>query len=469
MARLKELTGLGGTQLVGLLLVAVLTICIWRRYFSPISDIPGPFSASFTRLWHIRRILKGDQNLELIRLHNEHGHFVRVAPNEVSVSHPDAIRKILGATLHKDSWYKVIAFPDGRFENPMSATDPKVKTELSKHLAPAYTLSNLLQNEANISETIELLLRWLDKFADSGDSIDLGKYFTFATSDIVGDAVFSKQFGFLREGRDINNTIANASPQAAYVSVAGYFRWFHVLFLSNPDRQKNPDARLDAVAHWFRMLHQHPDRMQLHEIHSAAFNAVAAGNETVSTGLQAFVYYMIRHPNAWGRVRAEIDAAGLEDPVISYMDAQKLPFLQACIKETLRVFGPAPMGLPRIAPQGGLTIGDRTIPEGTIVSVNIWVMHYSKEIWGSDAGEFNPDRWLGEDAAHLAKYYIPWGMGYASCPGQHLARIELYKICATLVRDYRIRQVDPKQEWTWKAFFTVVPHNWPCFIEKRNK
>jgi cytochrome P450 len=45
-------------------------------------------------------------------------------------------------------------------------------------------------------------------------------------------------------------------------------------------------------------------------------------------------------------------------------------FVQACVKEALRIFGPVPMGLPRIAPKGGLTIGDRTIPEGTIVSIN---------------------------------------------------------------------------------------------------
>jgi len=45
-------------------------------------------------------------------------------------------------------------------------------------------------------------------------------------------------------------------------------------------------------------------------------------------------------------------------------------FVQACVKEALRVFGPVPMGLPRIAPKGGLTVGDRIIPEGTIVSIN---------------------------------------------------------------------------------------------------
>lgn len=376
---------------------------------------------------------------------NRTGHFVRVAPNEVSVSHPEAVRKILGAPLHKGSWYKVIAFPDGRFENPMSATDPKVKNELSKHLAPAYTLSNLLQNESNISQTIELLLGWLDKFSASGTPIDLDKYFTFTTSDVVGEAVFSKPFGFLREGRDIDNTIANATPQAAYVSVAGYFRWFHVLFLSNPlitwlnitpwghlidtamaaikERQANPEGRVDAATHWFRMLEKQKQdsdgsgsgsgrgRMQLHEIHSAAFNAVAAGNETVAAALQAFVYFMIRHPDAWKRARAEIDAADTDDDgqrVVSYADAQRLPFLQACIKEAIRIFSSAPMGLPRVAPEGGLTIGDRTIPGGTTVSVSIWVIHYLEEIWGPDAREFNPDRWLSEDAAaRLGKYFIP--------------------------------------------------------------
>lgn len=53
---------------------ALVTLCLWRRYqyLLPI-NVPGPFAASFTRLWHMQRILKGDQNLELIRLHEKHG------------------------------------------------------------------------------------------------------------------------------------------------------------------------------------------------------------------------------------------------------------------------------------------------------------------------------------------------------------------------------------------------------------
>lgn len=65
------------------------------------------------------------------------------------------------------------------------------------------------------------------------------------------------------------------------------------------------------------------------------------------------------------------------------------------------------MGLPRVAPKGGLVIGDRTIPEGTIVSVSPWVIHYSKELWGEDAHEFRPGRWLETKAAQLERNFIP--------------------------------------------------------------
>lgn len=421
-------------QIVGSILVTILSVLLCRRFLSPLQDIPGPFVASFTRLWHMRRILKGDQNLELIRLHEKHGHFVRIAPNEVSVSHPDALKKILLTPLRKGDWYKIVHFPDRRFRNPMGETDPATKNELSRHLAAGYLLTNLLQAEPAVDETVELLLAWFDKHAEEHKPIDLDRFFTYTTFDIVGEVIFSKSFGFLREGRDIGGAIANSLAQNIYVAVGGYIQWFHLL-LSNPlvtwlevlpfghiidtavgaikEREKNPDARFDAVAHWFRYLSQNPGRMSPREVQSAASNAVAAGADTVACGLQAFVYHMIRRPDLWQQVRAEIDSTGLSAPgsrqkVVPYADAQRLPLLHACIKEALRVFGPAPMGLPRVAGKEGVTIGDRTFPEGTILSVNAWVVHHSQEIWGADASEFRPERWLaGDKSRALDKYYMP--------------------------------------------------------------
>lgn len=67
----------------------------------------------------------------------------------------------------------------------------------------------------------------------------------------------------------------------------------------------------------------------------------------------------------------------------------------------------APAGLPRVAAKGGVTIGETHFPEGVTLTVNPSVIHSSKEIWGPDAREFNPERWLGPDAAEKEKNFIP--------------------------------------------------------------
>ncbi|KAK3310492.1 cytochrome P450 [Chaetomium strumarium] len=484
------------------LLLAAIGLFVWRRYLSPLADIPGPFVASFSRWWHIRHILIGDQNRQLVQLHEKHdtvsvhfclGHFVRIAHNEVSVSHPDGVKQLLLHPLWKAKWYEISQLPDYRYKSAMSALDPRKKAERSRNLAPGYRLSNVIKSEDAISRTIEMLLDWMDAYAEKHEPMQLDRFFTYTAFDVVGEVLFSKKFGFLQQGADIRNAISNSLALNAFATVLGFFQpwnriianpfvtWlqitpmghlFDIAMTALNEREKNQDARFDVVAHWFRMLAQHPERMQLRDIHVQTINSVSAGADTVSCGLQSFIYHMLRHPTAWHRVRAEIDAACRErglcaDRVVAFDHAQQLPYLQACIKEALRVFGPVPMGLPRVAPKGGLTIGDRTFPAGTILSINPWVIHYSKEIWGLDAHEFNPDRWLSDSAAALEKFWIPFGVGYASCPGQNIAKIELSKILATIVRDYDIRQVYKDQEWKYKAYFTAVPHSWPCYIEKR--
>jgi cytochrome P450 len=146
-------------------------------------------------------------------------------------------------------------------------------------------------------------------------------------------------------------------------------------------------------------------------IQAQTTNTVVAGSDTVSTGVQSFLYHLLRAPDALTRVRAEIAAAlaagRCRTRVVAYLDAQQLPYLQACVKEALRVHSPIAIGLPRVAPApAGLEIGGRHFPPGTVLSVNPWVVHLSPEIWGPDAREFNPDRWLRDDAARLDKYIL---------------------------------------------------------------
>lgn len=90
-------------QLLVLFLTLVFVTIIRRRYFSPLSHIPGPFLASFSRLWHMRYIIRGDQQIVLAKAHDQYGPFVRIAHDEVSVCHENAVKSLFIAPLHKVS------------------------------------------------------------------------------------------------------------------------------------------------------------------------------------------------------------------------------------------------------------------------------------------------------------------------------------------------------------------------------
>lgn len=301
-------------------------------------------------------------------------------------------------------------FPDWRYQNPMSTTNPKQKVELSKQFASGYTLSNAMAAEGSIDNVFTQLLDWLDRFAESGRPMALDRFVTFTTFDLLGEVLFSKPFGYLAAGDDIGGSIATTGQLVGIHALVSHFRGIQLLAL-NPwttkfmpwghlfntaaraldDRRRNPDTgRFDIVAHWLRTAAKNPDRLTDRQLLANTVANVGAGSDTVSNGMQAFLYYMARHPRCWERVRAEIrDAQDKEgrcrSRIISYQDAVALPFLQACIKEALRVHPSVPMGLPRIVPSGGLLIGDKRLPEGTTVSVSPWVIHHSKEIFGPDA------------------------------------------------------------------------------------
>lgn len=99
----------------------------------------------------------------------------------------------------------------------MSTTDSKKKIERSKFVTPAYTLSNLLKQEEFISHSMETFLGWMDAYAGDKKPMKLNNYFSYLTFDVIGEVVFSKQFGFLAKGEDVGNAIKSSLALNAYV------------------------------------------------------------------------------------------------------------------------------------------------------------------------------------------------------------------------------------------------------------
>ena len=81
---------------------------------------------------------------------------------------------------------------------------------------------------------------------------------------------------------------------------------------------------------------------------------------------------------------------------ISYADGARLEYLQACMKEAMRLMTPVGMEMPRYVATGGMLVGGKYfLPEGTEIGASPFTYHRAEAAYGHDAGAFRPERWLG--------------------------------------------------------------------------
>ncbi|XP_051141132.1 cytochrome P450 CYP82D47-like [Andrographis paniculata] len=130
---------------------------------------------------------------------------------------------------------------------------------------------------------------------------------------------------------------------------------------------------------------------------------------------------------------------------VTESDIPNLVYLQAIIKETLRLYPAAPLGTPRSFIRD-CTIGQYHIPKGTWLVVNMWKMHRDPEVWSNDASEFKPERFLtthiNVDVRGQDFELIPFGAGRRSCPGTNFALRMLPLVLANLLQAFDVATVD---------------------------
>lgn len=150
--------------------------------------------------------------------------------------------------------------------------------------------------------------------------------------------------------------------------------------------------------------------------------------------------YIITNPRIATCLLSELTAASLghdtslssSDPVISDSQARSLPYLQAVIKEGLRVH-PTVVGLQsKEVPAGGDIWKGVRLPGGTHVGVCYWGLMRRPDVWGDDAAEFRPERWLESPPENLRAMEDAWelvfGYGRWQCLGKNVALMELNKV-----------------------------------------
>jgi len=155
--------------------------------------------------------------------------------------------------------------------------------------------------------------------------------------------------------------------------------------------------------------------------------------------------YIASSPRVYRRLQREVDdavARGVVAPgeIISDSALRGMPYPQAIIKESVRIHPPATDQLPKKVPAEGDTVtidGKKVfLPGGTNVSYDFWGLHHSKKIFGEDAEEYRPERWLFEEVGEtdperirtmMTTHELIFGYGRYQCLGKPVAIMEIGK------------------------------------------
>ena len=191
-----------------------------------------------------------------------------------------------------------------------------------------------------------------------------------------------------------------------------------------------------------------------------------AGHETTSSALAWAIYVLCKYPGVQSRLRAEVRST-LPDPrnsdsAISSNDIDNLPYLNAVCNEVLRLWPPVVLTV-RVAAHDTTIVGQH-IPKNTTIYVVPWAVNASKELWGDDAGDFVPDRWLSPGKANTGgaenNYaYLTFSHGPRSCIGQSFAKGEFSCLLAAWAWTFETRFADEKYEMEIKSGLTAKPRD----------
>jgi cytochrome P450 len=162
---------------------------------------------------------------------------------------------------------------------------------------------------------------------------------------------------------------------------------------------------------------------------------IIAGSDTTATAIRATMLHLMCSPASYTKLAAEIrqaDKDGRISSPITDAQARELPYLQAVIKEGLRIHPPV-VGLQgTIVPKGGDVISGFKVPEGTEVGISAFAVQRSKAVYGEDAKLFRPERWLEAKGEKLKTMQMSWDLvfkyGKWQCLGKTVALIELNKV-----------------------------------------
>ncbi|KAL8660249.1 MAG: hypothetical protein Q9202_006741 [Teloschistes flavicans] len=199
--------------IASLLLASVYLLYHGLRTYRRLSFIPGPFWARFTNLQRFAWVKSKRAHEFHAEQHKKYGDYVRFGPNMVSLSDPSAIATIypIRPGFPKSDFYKVL-MPYTKTGSSVAMVfntrDEAFHKQIKSPIAALYSLSSTLTHEVFVNQVLGVLFDQLDRrFANTNHIFDLGDWLQYFAFDVMGTLTFSKRYGFLEQGHDVNGML----------------------------------------------------------------------------------------------------------------------------------------------------------------------------------------------------------------------------------------------------------------------
>ncbi|KAM0795506.1 cytochrome P450 [Usnea florida] len=473
-------TAMWSSGLLSLIPIAILAkfviSIIYNIFFHPLRSFPGPTIAAATTIPYARRLVNGRMPEWITGLHKQYGEVVRIHPDEVS---------FIGSSAWKDIYNSYPALPKPEFGTapspngvrPMMTTNTEDHDRQRRIISHAFSTAALKEQEVLVGHYADLLVQRLrERVAKGEDTVDILRWYQYATFDIIGDLCFGESFNCLEKGENhpwiatiyrnikiakiigtlqcfppMESLMHAVMPTSVRLKMRKTFTWSQNMITKRLERDTE---RNDIMTHVLN--NNHKQGMTRDEIDSTMATMVLAGSgDTTAVAIAATTYFALKNPAIMNQLVTEIVQGLGDDPKDCTNEAiSKLPLLHATVQESIRMHPPVPLSPPRLIDRPGAQICGVSVPAGyrAGVAAKTGNLHPSK--W-TDSDTFHPERWLPDAPSRYANddrdFLQPFNVGPRNCLGKSLAWAEINLIFAKTVLAFDMEWSERNKEvgeWT---------------------
>nr|XP_037838559.1 1,25-dihydroxyvitamin D(3) 24-hydroxylase, mitochondrial isoform X2 [Chlorocebus sabaeus] len=183
----------------------------------------------------------------------------------------------------------------------------------------------------------------------------------------------------------------------------------------------------------------HQNRLSKKELYAAVTELQLAAVETTANSLMWILYNLSRNPKVQQKLFKEIQSVLPENQVPRAEDLRNMPYLKACLKESMRLTPSVPFTTRTL--DKATVLGEYALPKGTVLMLNTQVLGSDEDNF-EDSSQFRPERWLQEKEKINPFAHLPFGIGKRMCIGRRLAELQLHLALCWIVRKYDIQATD---------------------------